>query len=71
MWKLEATLKGVTRVARPEWVSRLRSTIIEAKGRREKENEMWGLWKGNWEGEYHLKCKQIKRLIKYVFLNMY
>jgi hypothetical protein len=34
-----------------------RSTLIEAKRREEKGNEMGDWWRGNWEGGYHLKCK--------------
>jgi hypothetical protein len=48
---------------RKEWVSGWRSTFIEAKGREERENGMEDLWRGNWKGEYHLKCKW-KWLIK-------
>jgi hypothetical protein len=45
---------------RQEWVSGWRSTFIEAKGLGEKEDGMEELWRGNQEGEYYLKCKQIK-----------
>jgi hypothetical protein len=38
-------------------VSRWRSILIEAKGRGEKGEGMGDLWRGNKEGEYHLKCK--------------
>lgn len=35
-------------------------TNTEAKGKWEREDGMWGLWRDNWEGGYYLKCKQIK-----------
>jgi len=41
-----------------EWVNGWRSTLIEAKGRGK--GRMGGLWRGNQEGEYYLKCKQTK-----------
>jgi hypothetical protein len=37
-----------------------RSTHKEAKGKGEMRNGMGQLWRGNQEGGYHLKCKQIK-----------
>lgn len=43
-----------------EFVSGWRSTFIEAKGRG---YLLGGLWRQNWEGDYHLKCKLIKSLI--------
>ena len=42
-----------------EWESGLRSTLIQAKGMGKREDRMGGLWRGNQEGEYHLKCKLI------------
>jgi hypothetical protein len=33
---------------------------MEANGRRERDDRMGRLWRGNQEGGYHLKCKQIK-----------
>jgi hypothetical protein len=41
-------------------VSGWRSTFIEGKGQGKREVGMGGLWRGNWEGGYHLKYKQIK-----------
>jgi hypothetical protein len=40
---------------------------MEAKGR----GWMWdgGLWRGNWEIVYHLRCKQMEWLIKNKFKN--
>jgi hypothetical protein len=45
------------------WVSGWRSTLIEVKGRGRRE-VMGNLWRGNQEGASHLKCKQMKSLIK-------
>ena len=42
-----------------EWVSGWRSTLIEAKVRGQGIG-IGELWRGNWEGGYHLKCKQIR-----------
>jgi hypothetical protein len=36
------------------------STLMETKGVGEMGDGMWGLKRGNQEGGYHLKCKQIK-----------
>jgi hypothetical protein len=36
------------------------STLREAKGREVRVDGMAELWRGNREGRYHLKCKQIK-----------
>jgi hypothetical protein len=47
-------------VVKQELGSGWKSTLIEAKGTGG-EKVGWGdLWRGNREGEYHLKCKQIK-----------
>jgi hypothetical protein len=48
-----------------KWEGGWKSTLIEAKGMGKREDGMgWdgmgGLWRGNQEGEYHLKCKLIK-----------
>jgi hypothetical protein len=42
-----------------EWVSGWRSTLIEAKVRGQGIG-IGELWRGNWEGGYHLKCKHVK-----------
>jgi hypothetical protein len=34
-----------------------RSILIETKGKRERGDGMGGLWRGNHEGGYKLKCK--------------
>lgn len=39
------------------WVSGCGSTITEVKGKEERGYEILSLWRGNWEGEYYLKCK--------------
>jgi hypothetical protein len=41
-----------------EWVTGWRRTLIEAKGRRR--GRKGSLGRGNQEGGYYLKCKQIK-----------
>jgi hypothetical protein len=45
---------------RQEWVNGWKSTLLELKGKGERGNGMRGLWRGNQEGGYHLKCKWIK-----------
>jgi hypothetical protein len=47
----EGMLEGV----RYKWVGRWESTLIEAKGRGERNGG--GLQRGDWEGGQHLKCK--------------
>jgi hypothetical protein len=44
-------------VVRQEWVGRQRTTLIEAKGMREREDGMVDLCRVNQEGGYHLKYK--------------
>jgi hypothetical protein len=46
-------------VGRLKWVSGWKNTLIEEK-RREMGDGMGDLWRGNLEGENHLKCKRIK-----------
>ena len=52
--RLVAQAQGDARMVRQECVIGWKSTPLEAKGSAE---GMGGLWKGNWEGGYHLKCK--------------
>jgi hypothetical protein len=47
---------------RLEWESGWRTTLIEAKGRGERGDEIEGLWRGNWVGLYHLNCKKNKMI---------
>jgi hypothetical protein len=42
---------------RQEWMNGWRSTIIEVKGIKERNDIMEGWWRGNLEGGYHLTCK--------------
>jgi hypothetical protein len=55
LWRLDASARGMLRVLMWEWVSGWRNSLIEAKERGGK--RMGALWRGNQEGEYHLKCK--------------
>ena len=57
LWWLDAPGKWDARTVRQERMSGWRSTLIEAKWREEREDGRGGLWRGNREVGYHLKCK--------------
>lgn len=41
------------------------------KGQGDQGGGMGALWRGNWEGNYHLKGKQIKLLIKRIIYSCF
>jgi hypothetical protein len=59
LWRLDAPTLGDDRAVRQELEVGLGSTLVKAK---ESEREEWdgGLWRGNQDEGYHLKCKRIK-----------
>jgi hypothetical protein len=51
LWRLDATARGDTRAVSQEWRGKLPH---RGRGRGD---GIRSLWRGNWEGGQHLKCK--------------
>lgn len=59
MWRFDAPVKGDARAVRKEWDSGVEEHPHRDKGEGKRGDGLGGLWRGNWEEGYHLKCKMI------------
>ena len=57
LWRFDVPGKVDVGAVGQECMDEWGSTLIKAKGRRERGNGMEELWGSNQEGGYHLKCK--------------